>query len=108
MEIIIRASNNPHGTVMLSSSIPITTSEGAVPIQLNIIRLDGLIGDLLVNFTTVPSSADQMDFSISESCKNIYSCIISSDNFYYEKALHYLFQLVKNISYFYKFHAKQK
>lgn len=70
VDIVVPASNNPHGTVELVSSAPITTSEGAAPLQLNLVRLEGLIGRLRVNYTTVLNTAELMDFSLEGQCKH--------------------------------------
>ena len=68
VEVIVPASNNPHGSVQFISSAPITASEGGLPVQLDISRVDGLIGALRVHFTATPDSANAMDFSINGSC----------------------------------------
>lgn len=68
VEIFVPASDNPHGTVEFASSAPVLTSEGAA-VELDIVRREGLIGALLVNFTAVPGSADESDFTITDSCK---------------------------------------
>ncbi len=64
------ASNNPHGSVQFASSDPVTTSEGSMPVQLNLIRANGLIGALRINYTVLPDTANEMDFSINELCKS--------------------------------------
>lgn len=68
VEIIVRASDNPHGTVEFSSAA-VTTSEGAGPVQLTVVRLQGLVGALQVNITVLPMSADATDYNFTASCK---------------------------------------
>ena len=62
VEIIVRASNNPHGTVEFSSAA-ITTSEGAGNVQITVVRQQGLVGALQVNVSVLPMSADATDFN---------------------------------------------
>ena len=69
VEITVPASNNPHGTVELASSDPISAAEGGAPVQISIIRSGGLIGALRVNFTATPTSADSTDFRIEDTCE---------------------------------------
>lgn len=71
VEVTVPASNNPHGIVEFLSSSSITVQEGATPLQLGVVRLEGLIGDLRVNYSAVLTSADEMDFSLEEQCKTI-------------------------------------
>lgn len=70
VQVVIPASNNPHGSVQLASTNPISTSEGAA-VQLRVVRLEGLIGTLRVNFTALPNTANATDFSIEELCEKI-------------------------------------
>ena len=71
VEVIVPASNNPHGSVQFASSNPVVTSEGAMPVQLNLVRTNGLIGALRINYAVLPDSASEMDFSIDERCKSL-------------------------------------
>lgn len=71
VEITVRASNNPHGTVEFASAAAVTTSEGAGPVLLNVVRLQGLVGALQVNFTVSPMSADGTDYNFTDSCKDL-------------------------------------
>ena len=71
VDVIVPASNNPHGSVQFASSTPITTSEGAMPLQISLARTNGLIGALRVNFTATLNSANEMDFSFTEPCKSL-------------------------------------
>lgn len=74
VEIIVPASNNPHGSVELASSDPISAPEGGEPVQLSLARSGGLIGALRVNFTTIMISANDSDFSIEDSCECEMQC----------------------------------
>ncbi len=80
VDFLVPASNNPHGSVELASSDPLTTAEAGPPLQLSLVRTGGLIGTLRVNFTAILDSANDMDFGIEESCKIHYmfsECIIA-------------------------------
>ena len=71
VQVLVPASNNPHGSVQYVSSNPVVTSEGAMPLQLNIIRMDGLIGTLRINVTAIPDSANGMDFNLNQLCESV-------------------------------------
>lgn len=68
LTITVRASDNPHGTVEFTTSASTTPEDGGV-VSLNIVRLQGLVGDLLVNISTVAMTADNSDFVFTNSCK---------------------------------------
>ena len=69
VEIVVPASNNPHGSVELSSTESVLVAEGMDTVQLSVVRSGGLIGALLVNFTILPNSALDMDISVEQLCK---------------------------------------
>jgi hypothetical protein len=68
VDVIIPGSNNPYGTVEITSD-PITVAEESGSIQVPVTRVGGLIGALQVNFTTTLISANNTDFTIEDSCK---------------------------------------
>ena len=72
VEVIIPASNNPYGTVELSSE-PITAAEGSGTVRVPVIRTGGLIGALQVNFTAILDSANSTDFRIGDLCKHCFA-----------------------------------
>ena len=70
IEITVRASDNPHGTVDFASTAATTTEDVGV-VTLNIVRLQGLVGDLRVNISTVAMTAEDSDFTFTNSSESL-------------------------------------
>ncbi len=70
VEIIIPASNNPHGTVQFASSALISTSEETGSVNIGVVRSGGLNGYIRINFTITLGSANSTDFNIIQPCKS--------------------------------------
>jgi len=76
--ITVRASDNPHGTVNFASTATTTTEDVGV-VTLNIARLQGLVGDLRVNISAVAMTADDTDFTFTNSSESLSSRSRSHD-----------------------------
>ena len=68
--ITVRASDNPHGTVEFAIAA-VTSAEDVGVVLLNIVRLQGLVGDLRVNISTIAMTADNTDYTFTNFSKTL-------------------------------------
>ena len=69
VQVVVPASNNPHGLVEFEAS-EVMVSEDVGTVLLDLVRTQGVIGTLRVNFSVLLSSASGNDFTISTNCKH--------------------------------------
>ena len=69
IDLIIAASDNPHGTVEFASG-DVSVEEGAAGVAVTVVRGAGLVGDLGVNVSLQLGTADRSDFNISSQCES--------------------------------------
>ncbi len=68
IDLIVAASDDPHGVIQFSvGALSVVEGEASVPVT--VVRGDGLVGDVRVNFDLQLGSADQNDFNISSQCE---------------------------------------
>ena len=56
MDVIVRASDDPHGVVEFTQPSAVVTPETGLTLSVPIERLKGLVGDLVLNFIILQSS----------------------------------------------------
>lgn len=86
IDLIVAASDDPHGVIQFSvGALSVVEGEASVPVT--VVRGDGLVGDVRVNFDLQLGSADQNDFNISSQCESMIFlrviCTTSIDEGYY-------------------------
>ena len=68
--VIVPASNNPHGLVQFDQvTSEVMVNEDVGMVVLDLVRTQGVIGTLRVNFSVLLSSASSNDFAILTNCK---------------------------------------
>ena len=70
--VVVPASNNPHGLVQFDQvTSEVMVDEDVGTVDLDLVRTQGVIGTLRVNFSVLLSSnsANSNDFRISTNCK---------------------------------------
>ena len=72
IDLIITASDSPHGIVEFASG-SLSVEEGAASVAVTVVRGTGLVGDLGVTFDLQLGTADQTDFTISSQCEHLIS-----------------------------------
>ena len=83
IDLIVAASDDPHGVIQFSvGALSVVEGEASVPVT--VVRGDGLVGDVQVNFDLQLGSADQNDFSISSQCESmIFLHVIGNNTEYF-------------------------
>ena len=70
MDIVVTASDSPHGSVEFTHPLQIQTEEINTILMLPLQRSFGLIGPLRVNFSVVPDTAvSPEDFTVLNRCE---------------------------------------